>query len=103
MCGVHFYGIGEMGKTSVLTFSNLFWKISTEGAVTAVAGSLEYLVGVSSKAATSGREKKQVRINIQRVLEYLEVGNEVIPKSLQGMKAQLLQCNVLGLFSFKFN
>ncbi len=46
-----------MGKTSVQSFTNSFLKIFTEGAVTAVARTLEYLVGVPSKAATSGREK----------------------------------------------
>ncbi len=54
---------------------------------------LEYLVGVPSWAASSRREEKQVRINIQKALEYLEGGNQVSPKSspLQGMKAQPLQ------------
>ncbi len=51
--------MGEMEKTSVQTFSNLFLKLLTEGFVTVVARTLEYLVGVSSKAATSGREKNK--------------------------------------------
>ncbi len=41
----------------------------------AVARTLEYLVGVPSLAASSRREEKQVRINIQKVHEYLEGGN----------------------------
>ncbi len=52
---------------------------------------LEYLVSVLSKAASSARNEKQVRINIQKAREYLEGGNQVSPKSsplLQGMKAQ---------------
>ncbi len=47
----------------------------------AVALTLEYLEGVPSKAAKIGREKKQVRINIQETLEYLECGNQVDPKA----------------------
>ncbi len=31
-----------------------------------------------SYAASSGRKEKQVRINIQKALEYLEGGNEVV-------------------------
>ncbi len=56
----------------------------------AVARTLKYLVGVPSEAASSRREEKQVRINIQKAREYLEGGNRVSPKSslLQGMKAQ---------------
>ncbi len=43
-------------------------------------------------------EGKQVRINIQKALEYLEGGNEVIPKlsPLQGMKDQSLQSLFVG-------
>ncbi len=106
---------GRWGKTSVQTSSNRFLKTLTEGAVTmeagelipifrnphrkcrpspsAVAGTLEYLEDVPSKATSSGRKEKQVRINIQKALEYLEGGNQVIPKSspLQEMKAQSLQ------------
>ncbi len=64
----------------------------------AVARTLEYLVGVPSLAASSGWEEKQVRINIQKALEYLEGGNEVIPKTspLQGMKAQSLHSLFVG-------
>ncbi len=41
---------------------------------------------------------KQVRINIQKALEYLEGGNQVSPKSspLQRMKAQPLQSLCVG-------
>ncbi len=58
----------------------------------AVARTLEYLAGVPSLATSSGRKEKQARINIHKALEYLEGGNQVIPKSspLQGMKAQSL-------------
>ncbi len=38
----------------------------------AVARTLEYLKGVPSYAAPSGRNEKQVRINIQKALEYFE-------------------------------
>ncbi len=65
----------------------------------ALARTLEYLEGVSSQAASSRGEEKQVRINIQKALEYLEGGNEVIPKSsplLQRMKAQSLQSLFVG-------
>ncbi len=48
----------------------------------AVACILEYPVGVPSKAAASSREKKQVRINIQKAREYIKGGNQVSPKSL---------------------
>ncbi len=48
--------------------------------------------------ASSRRKEKQVRINIQNALEYLEGGYEVIPKSspLQGMEAQSLQSLFVG-------
>ncbi len=35
------------------------------------------LVGMPSKAASSGREKNRVLINIQDTREYLEYGNQV--------------------------
>ncbi len=56
----------------------------------AVARTLEYLVGAFSQATSSGSEKKQVRINIQKTREYIEGGNQVSPKfsPLQGVKAQ---------------
>ncbi len=47
----------------------------------AVARVLEYLVGVPSEAAVSGREENQARINIQKALECLEGVNQVSPKS----------------------
>ncbi len=53
MCGVQF--LGNWGD--VEDFCPVL-KIFTEGAVTMVARILEYLVGVSSKAAACGREKK---------------------------------------------
>ncbi len=64
----------------------------------AVARTLEYLEGVPSQAELSGRKEKQVRINIQKILENVEGGNEVIPKSSpqQGMKAQSLQSLFVG-------
>ncbi len=37
-----------------------------------MASILEYFIGVSSMAASSGREEKQVRINIQKTRKYLE-------------------------------
>ncbi len=43
---------------------------------------LKYFVGVLSNAATSGREKKQVRIHTQKTHEYLEGGNQVSRCSL---------------------
>ncbi len=45
----------------------------------AVARTLEYLLEVRSEAATSGRKKKQVRINIHDTREYLECGKQVDP------------------------
>ncbi len=72
-------GIGEMRSQSLIgkdlypISSNLFFKLLTEGAVekisatinekadplpTAVARTLEYLIGVATNAATSRREKK---------------------------------------------
>ncbi len=56
----------------------------------AVARTLEYLVGLLSRAASSGRKKEQVRIHIRKTREYLECSNQVSPQSspLQGMKAQ---------------
>ncbi len=47
------------GEDFCPVFHQFFLKTLTEGAVTAVARTLEYLVGVSSKAATSGREKNK--------------------------------------------
>ncbi len=59
---------------------------------------MECLVGVLSKAATSDREKEQVRINIPKIREHLEGGNQVSPKPspLQRMKAQPLQPLFVG-------
>ncbi len=64
----------------------------------AAARTLEYLEGAPSFATSSGGKEKQVRINIQKTLEHLEGGNEVIPESLplQGMKAQSLQSIFVG-------
>ncbi len=46
-----FQSMGEMGKTSVQTFSKLFSKTLTEGAVTAEAGSLfRYVITLTEKA-----------------------------------------------------
>ncbi len=61
-------------------------------------GDGSYFVGVPFKAASSRREEKQVRINIQKAREYLEVGNQVSRKSspLQGMKAQVLKSLFVG-------
>ncbi len=97
-----------------------FFKILTEGAISTEAGgliavfqnshrkgcpsppavalNLDYLVGVPSKAGTSGREKKQVRINIQKTREYLDCGDQISPKSspLQGMKAKPRQSLFVG-------
>ncbi len=52
-----------------------------------VAHTLEHLVwrGVS-KAMTSGKEKNQVRINIQETHEHLECSNQVYPLPSQGRK-----------------
>ncbi len=92
-------GVGQWGrwrKTSVQTFSNLFLKTLTQGAVTTEAGSLfQYFttlsfvggshLGVSYSGALLSRaewegEKKRVRIIIQKTREYLEGGNQVSPK-----------------------
>ncbi len=105
---------------SVQTFSNLFLKTLAEGAATAEAGSLfQYFttltenadpllrrlratlncpVGMSSLAASSGREGKPIRVNNQNARGYPEGGNQVSPKSspLQGMKAQPLQSLFVG-------
>ncbi len=58
---------------------------------------MEYLEG-PSYAASNGRKEKQVQINIQKALEYLEGGNQVSPKSspLQGMQAKSLQPPFVG-------
>ncbi len=55
----------------------------------ALTRTLAYLVGVPSKAAMSGRETKQVWINVQETREYLGCGNQVDmkPSPLQGMEA----------------
>ncbi len=45
----------------------------------AVARTFVLLVEVPSKAASSGREEKQARINIQETREYLECGNQADP------------------------
>ncbi len=110
--------LGRRGKTSVQTSSNIFLKALTEGAVTTEDVAYSSILQLSFKMPTVSfgggsplgvpcmgaplglieREKKQVRINIQKALEYLEGGNEVIPKSspLQGMKAQSLQFLFVG-------
>ncbi len=64
----------------------------------AVARKLVYLVGVPSKAASSGREKKQVRIDTRNTRKYLEGGYQVSPKPqpLQEIKAQPLQSLFVG-------
>ncbi len=64
----------------------------------AVACILECLVGVPFWAASSRREEKQVRINIQKSREYLEGGYQVNTKSspLRGMKAHPLQSLFVG-------
>ncbi len=43
----------------------------------AVASTLACLVGVPFQAASSKKEEKQVRINIQRAREYIKSGNQV--------------------------
>ncbi len=111
--GLGFSQWGQWGKTSVQTFSSRSLKTLTEGAATTGAysnisqpspkmstlsfGGGSHL-GVPCRAALLSRfeqegGKKQVRIDIQTALEYLEGGNQVIPKSspLQGLKAQSLQ------------
>ncbi len=109
---------GRWGKTSVQTTSNPFLEnidkwIRNDGSQqltpafhnphrkgrpssSVVALILEHLVGVTSKAASSGREK--VWIYIQKTLEYLECGYQVSPKSLplQVMKSQPLQSLLVG-------
>ncbi len=40
---------------------------------------MEYLVRVSSRAASSVREKKQSLFHVQKAREYLECGNQVSP------------------------
>ncbi len=54
---------------------------------------LESLDRVPYKVTSSVRKEKQVRINAQKALEYLEGGHKVISMSspLKGMKAQSLQ------------
>ncbi len=104
----------QWGKTSVQISSNLFLKILREAgslfqyfttltekgrpSPSAVARTLEYLVGVPSKVVLSGRSKNQVRINIQVTRKYLTYGYQVGSKSspLQGMKAQALQSLFVG-------
>ncbi len=88
-----------------------FIETLTEGAVTTEAGSLFCISQPSLKIPTIsfgggshigvpsiGGGGHQVRIKIQKALEYLEFGNEVIPKSstLQGMKVQSLQSLFVG-------
>ncbi len=85
------------GETSVLTFSSPFMRTLTEGAVTTEGGSLfqyfttlaenvdpflrRWLAPWSTFKGCPLREEKQVRINAQKALEYLEGGNQVSPKS----------------------
>ncbi len=59
---------------------------------------LKYLIGTPFLTAWSGREKKQVRISIQKAHEYLKGGNQVSQKlsPLQEMKAQPLQSLFVG-------
>ncbi len=56
----------------ILVFHNPHQK--SRPSPSAVARTLKYIEGVPSKAASSGRKEKQVRINIQKALEYLEGG-----------------------------
>ncbi len=110
---------GRWGKTSVQTFSNRFLKTLTEGAVTTKAGSLfqyfttltenanpllrRWLAPCSTLKGCPLRKEKQIRINIQKALEYLEGGNQVSPKlsPLQGTKAQSLQSLFIGELGFR--
>ncbi len=64
----------------------------------AVSLTFEYLVGVSSQAASKGIGKKQVWIYIQKSHKYLKCVNQVSPTSLQisGMKTQPLQPLFVG-------
>ncbi len=92
-----FSHLGEMGKDFCPNFAQPFLETVDRGSgndgsrelipvfhnphrkcrpsPSAVARTLEYLVGVPCKAASSRREEKQVRINIQKAREYLEGGN----------------------------
>ncbi len=56
----------------------------------AVARTLQYLVGVPTKATTSGREEKQARMKIQEIREYLECGSRA------GTKSAPLQSLIVG-------
>ncbi len=111
---------GRWGKTSVQTSSNRFLKTFTEGAVTTEAGSLfQYfttltenadpllrrrlapwgiLKGCPHRPRRAARRKNKFGSIPKRPFEYLEGGNEVIPKSSprQGMKAQSLQSLFVG-------
>ncbi len=82
----------EMGKGVCLKFPLPFLENIDRGncnedssisqpSPSAVAPTLEYLAGVPSKAASSGRENKQVRIYIQETREYPECGIQISPKS----------------------
>ncbi len=126
-CAVVMGGVGKWGDEcsvnwgdSVQTFSNLFLKTLTEGAATAEAGSLfpyfttltenadpllrrlratlKCPVGMSSLAASSGREETPIRVNNQKAREYPEGGNQVNPKSspLQGIKTKPRQSLFVG-------
>ncbi len=69
---------GGDGRVVTTEFGSLFQYITTlpEKADPSFGGgsNLGVLVGVPSKAASSGRVKKQVRINNQETREYLECG-----------------------------
>ncbi len=58
--------MGEMGKTSVETFSNRFLKTLTEGAITTEAGSLfQYFTTLTENAGPK-------MLAVARTLEHLE-------------------------------
>ncbi len=70
-----------------------------------VARTLEYLLWQPTKASSSGRQKKQIRIHIQKVRQYLECGNQISPKSSprHGMKAESLQSIFVGKGTYTTN
>ncbi len=87
----------QWGKTSVQTFSNLFLKTLTEGAVVTEAGSLfQYFTTPTENAdlapwialinRVERKEEKQVRIIIQKTRKYLE-GLELLLEFANDCKA----------------
>ncbi len=83
--------MGEMGKDFCPNFLQSFLENTDRSCNDGGSSHLRVPWRGALLGHVEREEGKQVRINIQKTLEYLEGGNEVIPKSLP---LRLVQCSV---------